>query len=156
MIAGYKMGEGRRGRIPVAQYEAVVGRMLTRDWFTLDTCDMLTQLDLIESLVTAHPARYPSRGAAVRRLLDKAMDQVIAACEASGDTGSIRIAEFLRQRRNGIPVVEIARTWGISREYVSRTVSRRATQLVTRRVLALGRRTLIARQLSETDGRRSA
>ncbi len=156
MIAGYEMGERRRGRIPVAEYEAVVGRMLTRDWFTLDTCDTLTQLDLVESLVTTHPARYPSRGAAVRWLLDKAMDQVIAACEASADTGSVRIADFLRQRRSGVTVVEIARTWGISREYVSRTVSRRATQLVTRRVLALGRKTLIARQPSETDGRRLA
>jgi hypothetical protein len=156
MIAGYEMGEGRRGWIPVAQYEAVVGRMLTRDWFTLDSCDSLTQLDLVESLVTAHPARYPSHGAAVRWLLDKAMDQVIAACEASADAGSTRIAEFLRQRRSGVTVVEIARTWGISREYVSRTVSRRATQLVTRRVLAMGRRTLEAQSSSEMDGRRSA
>jgi hypothetical protein len=156
MIAGYEMGERRRGRIPVVEYEAVVGRMLTRDWFTLDMCDTLTQLDLVESLVTAHPARYPSRGAAVRWLLDKAMDQVIAACEASADAGSARIAAFHRQRRTGVSVVEIARTWGISREYVSHTVSRRATHLVTRRVLALGRRTLIARQSSETDGRGSA
>ncbi len=150
------MNERRRGRIPVAEYEAVVGRMLTRDWFALDECDTLTQLDLIESLVTTHPARYPSRGAAVRWLLDKAIDQVVATCEASADAGSLRIAEFLRQRRTGASVVAIARAWGLSREYVSRTIGRRATQLVTRRVLALGRRTLIAQPESDADGRKSA
>lgn len=150
------MSDRRRGRISVAEYESVVGRMLTRDWFALDECDTLTQLSLIESLVTTHPARYPSHGAAVRWLLDKAIDQVIAACEASADAGSLRIVEFLRQRRSGASVVEVAREWGISREYVSRTIGRRATQLVTRRVLALGRRTLVAQSPSETDVRNSA
>jgi hypothetical protein len=156
MIVRREMNERRRGRIPIAEYEAVVGRMLTRDWFALDECDTLTQLDLIESLVTIHPARYPSRGAAVRWLLDKAIDQVVAACEASADAGSLRIAEFLRQRRAGVSVVAMAREWGLSREYVSRTIGRRATQLVTRRVLALGRRTLIAHPESAADGRKSA
>ena len=42
------MGEGRRGRISVTEYEGVVGRMLTRDWFVLDACDTLTQLELIK------------------------------------------------------------------------------------------------------------
>lgn len=150
------MGEGRRGRISVVEYEAVVGRMLTRDWFVLDTCEVLTQLDLVESLVATHPARYPSRGAAVRWLLDKAIDQVVAACDASADTGSVRIAEFLRRWRAGDSVVAIAREWGISREYVSRTVGHRAIHLVTRRVLAIGRRTLVAQPTSEANGRKSA
>src|SRR6185369_7185328 len=123
-----------------------------------DECDMLTQLDLVESLVTTHPARYPSRGAAVRWLLDKAIDQVVAACDASADSGSVRVAEFLRQRRANVSVVAIARQWGISREYVSRTIGHRATQLVTRRLLALGRRTIVTQATStttETDGRKS-
>jgi hypothetical protein len=150
------MAETRRGRIPIAEYEAEVARMLTRDWFALDMCATLTQLDLVESLVTTHPARYPSRGAAVRWLLDKAIDQVVAACEASADAGSVRIAQFLRERRRGVLVVDIAREWGISREYVSRTIGRRATRLVTRRVLALGRRTLVTQPVPETDGRRPA
>jgi hypothetical protein len=150
------MGIGRRGRISIAEYEATVRRMLTRDWFALDECDILTQLDLVESLVTTYPARYPSQGAAVRWLLDKAIDQVVAACEASADAGSLRVAEFLRQRRTGVSVVDIARSWGISREYVSRTIGHRATQLVTRRVLALGRRTLVAQPTAGADGQKSA
>jgi hypothetical protein len=140
---GGKRADVRRGRISMAEYEAVVGRMLTRDWFALDHCDVLAQLDIVNSLINRYPARFLSKGAAVRWLLDKAIDQVIAACEASADAGSLRVAQFLQQRQAGASVAAIAREWGISREYVSRTIGRRAVQLVTKRVLALGRRTLV-------------
>ena len=93
--------------------------------------------------------RFLSKGAAVRWPLDKAIDQVIAACEASADTGSLRVVRFLQQRQAGASVAAFAREWGISREYVSRTVGRRAVQLVTKRVLALGRRTIIAHDTSQ-------
>jgi hypothetical protein len=144
-----KRAEVRRGRMPIAEYESVVGRMLTRDWFALDSCDVLAQLGIADSLVSRYPARFLSRGAAVRWPLDKAIEQVVSACEASTDTGGLRVARFLQQRQTGATVASIACEWGISREYVSHTVGRRAVHLVTKWVLVLGRRTIVAYETGE-------
>jgi hypothetical protein len=134
------MGEARRGRIARDTYLRTVGQMLTRDWFALDRCDILTQLEIVEQLVAGYPTRYLSRGAAVRFVLDKAIGQVVAACRASSDSATRCIAEFLEARQAGKSVAAIAREWRLSREYVSRAIGRRAIALVTDRVLVLGRR----------------
>jgi hypothetical protein len=120
----------------------VVGKGLTQDWYALDHCEVLTQLELVDHLVKAYPKRFLTKGAAVRAILDKAMDQVIAACRQSSDHGSERIASFLEARTRGESVADIAREWGLSREYVSRRVGRQAIGLVTARAVAIGRQTL--------------
>jgi hypothetical protein len=88
--------------------------------------------------------RVLSRGAAVRFVLDKAISQVVAACRAGSDHATRRIADYLEARQSGLSVSAIAREWGLSREYTSRAIGRRAGELVTDRVLVLGRRKLIA------------
>lgn len=143
---GEKSPVARRGRIPHAAYTKAVGRTLAQDWYALEQCDLLTQLELVDQLVIANPSRYLSKGAAVRAILDKAAAQVVAACRQSSDRGSARIAEFVEARCRGRSVSEIARDWGLSREYVSRRVGRQAMRLVTDRVLALGRRQLVVQE----------
>ena len=130
----------RLGRISQATYIKEVGRMLTRDWFALEQCDVLTQLEIVGQLVSAYPNKYLSPGWAVRAILDKAIAQVIAVSRSSKDEHTRRIALFLELRQQGESVSSIARSWGLSRECVSRTVSRQAIQLVTDRVLKLARR----------------
>jgi hypothetical protein len=138
------MSEARRGRIARDTYISTVGQMLTRDWFALERCDILTQLEIVDQLVAAYPTRYLSRGAAVRFVLDKAIGQVVAACRASSDHATRRIADYLEARQSGLSVSAIAREWGLSREYTSRAIGHRAIELVTDRVLLLGRRKLMA------------
>ncbi len=145
------MGETRRGRIARDTYISTVGQMLTRDWFTLDRCDILTQLEIVDQLVAAYPNRYLSRGAAVRFVLDKAIGQVVAACRASSDHATRRIADYLEARQSGQSISAIARAWGLSREYTSRAIGRRAVELVTDRVLVLGRRKLMAQGTGTTE-----
>lgn len=136
----------RRGRIPHAVYVEAVGRALIQDWYALEQCEVLTQLELVDQLVIANPSRYLSKGAAVRAILDKAAAQVVAACRQSSDRGSARIASFLEAQARGESVSDIARDWGLTREYVSRRVGRHAIHLVTDRVLALGRRQLVVQE----------
>jgi hypothetical protein len=150
------MADARRGRISRATYISTVGRMLTRDWFALDGCDVLTQLEIVDQLVAAYPTRYLTRGAAVRFVLDKAIAQVIAACDASSDLFTRRIASYLEARQAGKSVSAIAREWRLSREYVSRAIGRRAAELVTDRVLVLGRRKLVAQTPGALSQERSA
>jgi len=130
----------RRGRIAHATYARVVGRALTRDWFALESCEPLTQLEVVGHLVDMYPERYPSRGWAVRALLDKAIDDVVALCRSKPDAANTRLARFLEVRREGKPITAIAAEWGLTRECVSRKVGRRAILLVTDRVLAHNRR----------------
>lgn len=144
-----RSGPARRGRIAHTTYQRLIGKGLTQDWYTLDRCEALTRLELVDELVRTYPKRYITRGAAVRAILDKATDQVIAACRQSADHGSERIATFLESRSQGVSVSEIARDWGLSREYVSRRVGRQAIGLVTDRVLAIGRHPLVLQQAYE-------
>src|SRR5579871_2901699 len=123
------MADGRRGRISHEVYAATVGRMLTRDWFALDTCDVLTQLEVVTRLVEAYSNRYLTRGAAVRFVLDKAIALVIAACGTSSDLSTRRVSAYLVARQEGKTVSAIAREWRLSREYVSRVVGHRAVEL---------------------------
>lgn len=146
------MGESRRGRISRAVYVRTVGQMLTRDWYTLESCEVLTQLDIVAQLVAKYPDRYPSVGWAVRGMLDKAISSIIALCQARPDQASQRLAAFLEARRQGKSVTAIAREWDLSREYVSRTVGRQAILLVTEKVLAISRLTVIEPK-SETPAR---
>jgi hypothetical protein len=136
----------RRGRIPHATYVRVVGQMLVRDWFALESCEMLTQLELVGRLVEAYPDHYPSRGWAVRALLDKAIDDVLALCGSRPDAANMRLVRFLEARRAGKSVTAIALEWGLSRECVSRKVGHQAVLLVTDRLLARNRRGLSARE----------
>ncbi len=133
------MSETRRGRISRATYIRVVGQMLTRDWFALDQCEILTQLEIVGQLVAAHPNRFPTPGWAVRALLDKAMDDVIALSRKSDDERSLRVALFLELRRMGQTVTQIAQWWELSREYVSRSIARQAVTLVTDRLLLISK-----------------
>lgn len=144
------MGETRRGRISQATYVRTVGQMLTRDWFALERCEVLTQLEIVGQLVQAYPHRFLSLGWAVRALLDKAMDDVIAVARKSKDAAGQQIADFLDLRRQGQSVTDIAKAWGLSRECVSRTVSRKAILLVTDRLLQMGKAHLSDAQ---TDGK---
>jgi hypothetical protein len=116
--------------------------MLTRDWFALEHCEVLTQLEIVEQLVAAYPHRFLSPGWAVRALLDKAMDDVIAVARKSSDERSLRIAQFLELRRQGQSVTAIAQWWEMSRECVSRAVGRKAILLVTDRLLKLSKASL--------------
>src|SRR5258707_11693066 len=127
-------------------YVHVVGQALTRDWFALETCEPLAQLELVGRLVETRPDRYPSRGWAVRALLDKAIDDVIALCRPRPDPASARLVQFLEARRAGKSVTAIAADWKLSRECVSRTVGRQAIQLVTDRILDRNRRGAHARE----------
>jgi hypothetical protein len=136
------MGETRRGRISHATYVRTVGQMLTRDWFALDRGDVLTQLEIVGQLVAAYPNRFLSPGWAVRALLDKAMDDVMAAARKSKDGQGQRIAQFLELRRQEQTVTDIAKAWELSRECVSRTISRKAILLVTDRFLLLSKASL--------------
>jgi DNA-binding phage protein len=142
MIEVRAMAETRRGRISHAVYIRTVGQMLTRDWFALESCEILTQLEVIDHLVAANPRQFPSPGWAVRELLDKAIQQVIAASRASSNAHSQLITDFLEARMSGQTVSAIAREWGLSRERVSRTFSRQAVYLVTEKTLKMGRRKL--------------
>lgn len=130
----------RRGRIPHATYVQVVGQALARDWFRLESFDILTQLDLVQHLVSTYPEKYPSSGWAVRALLDKAIDDVVALCRSHPDVTNSRIVDFLESRRSGMSVSAIALRWNLSRECVSRTIGRKASFLVTERVLVRNRR----------------
>jgi hypothetical protein len=144
--------KSRRGRISHETYLRAVGKGLIQDWYALDRCEVLTQLELVEHLLCAYPKRFLSKGAAVRAIIDKAMAQVIAACRQSSDQGSERIASFLEARMRGESIADIAREWGLSREYVSRRVGRQAIGLVTTRVVALGRRSLVVHEGSTALG----
>lgn len=139
---GDRRNEAKLGRTSHAAYMRVVGQALTRDWYALEACDTLTQLDLVSRLVETRPDRYPTRGWAVRAILNKAIGDTIDLCQLQADPASERLAAFLEGRRTGKTVTAIAREWGLSRECVSRTVARQAIRLVTDRVLALGRRRL--------------
>ncbi len=134
-IESGKRSEVRRGRISHATYLQAVGQSLARDWFGLEKCDILSQLDLVQHLVALHPDRYPSPGWAVRALLDKSMDDVVALCRSHPDSMNLRIIEFMEARRSGTSIKAIAERWGLSRECVSCTVGRQVTRLVTDRVL---------------------
>jgi hypothetical protein len=112
----------------------------------LDSCEILTQLEVVDQLVSAYPNRFLSPGWAVRALLDKAIDDVMAAARKSKDDQSQRIALFLELRRQGQSVTAIALAWGLSRECVSRTISRKAILLVTDRLLKLGRSHLMDKE----------
>jgi hypothetical protein len=161
-----KRADVRRGRISHATYVRVVGQALPRDWFALESCEILAQLELVERLVARHPERYPSRGWAVRALLDKAIDDVVTLCRSHADQASMRMIRFLEARRAGMSVKTIVREWGISRECVSRTVGRQAAMMITERVLTRNRRltqassqeplVLPARTLTKAKERQSA
>lgn len=140
------MSETKRGRISHATYVRTVGHMLTRDWYTRDQCEVLTQLDIVGQLVSAYPNRFLCSGWAVRALIDKAMDDVIAASNKCKDEPGQRIAQFLELRWQGQTVTAIAQAWGLSRECVSRTISRKAILLVTDRLLKLGRSPLPSKE----------
>jgi len=131
--------EGRRGRISHAAYVRTVGQALTRDWYALEGCEVLAQLELVGQLLATYPERYPSRGWAVRALLDRAMRDVIALCRSKPDAASARLARFLEARQKGESVAAIARMLGLTREHLSRSVGHQAIVLVTDRVLALNR-----------------
>ncbi len=134
------MADTRKGRISHATYVRVVGQMLICDWFALDKCETLTQIAVVQELVTAYPNRFLSPGWAVRALLDKAMDEVIVLARNSKNTSDHRIADFLELRRQHKSVTAIAKDWNLSRECVSRTVGRKTINLVTDRLLALSKR----------------
>src|SRR5262252_68197 len=91
----------------------------------------ITQLEIVDQLVAAYPHRHLSWGAAVRFVLDTAIGQVMAACRASSDHPTRRIAHSLEARPSGKSVSAIARDWSLSREYVARAIGRRAVELVT-------------------------
>jgi hypothetical protein len=99
-----KRAEVRRGRISHTAYVRVVGQALPRDWFALESCEILAQLDLVERLVARYPERYPSRGWAVRAFLDKAVDDVVTLCQSRSDLASMQLVRFLEARRNGASV----------------------------------------------------
>ena len=147
---GGKRSEAKRGRTSHAAYTRVVGQALTRDWYALEACETLTQLDLVSRLVESRPDRYPTRGWAVRAILNKAIQDTVDLCRMQSDPASERLAAFLEARRAGKTVTTIAQEWGLSRECVSRTIARQAIRLVTDRVLALGRRRLALKE-SPTD-----
>jgi hypothetical protein len=72
---------------------------------------------------------------------------VIAAARKSKDVAGQRSADFLDLRRQGQSVTDIAKAWSLSRECVSRTVSRKALLLVTDRLVQFGKASLAARSL---------
>jgi len=147
------VAEARRGRIAHATYVRTVGQALTRDWFALEGCEVLAQLELVGQLVVAYPERYPSRGWAVRALLDRAIRDVIALCASKPDPASARLARFLEARQEGESIAAIARTWGITREHLSRSAGRQAVVLVTDRVLTLNRGGLASGQSTREPAR---
>jgi hypothetical protein len=158
--SGYNLGDemvdSRKGRISRTTYIHVVGHMLIRDWFALEHCETLTQLELVGHLVAAYPNRYLSPGWAVRALLDRAIDDIIAVSRKSKDEGGQRLAKFLELRRQGKQVKEIAEQWELTREHLSRSVNRRAIELVTDRLLVLGRRKLLPVEAPNNDTKRTA
>jgi hypothetical protein len=133
------MTETKRGRISHATYAHTIGLMLTRDWFALEECEVLTQLDIVKRLVSDYPSKYLTPGWAVRRVLDKAITRVIQASKASHDARIQKIATYLELRLQYQSTSDIAHQWGVSRECVSRTIGRQAILLVTDQVLAMNR-----------------
>ncbi len=133
----------KRGRISHSAYEQAVGKMLMRTWDVLDTCDTLTQLDVVQHFCTVNPRKYPTPGFAVRELLDLAIEQVIRISLDAKDITTQRIAYYLMWRRDKQSIAFIGESFGLSREYVTRTIGKRAIQLVTGRVLLIGRRKLV-------------
>ena len=109
---GGKRNEAKRGRTSHAAYMRVVGQALTRDWYALEACETLTQLDLVSRLVETRPDRYPTRGWAVRAILNKAIGDTIDLCHMQADPASERLAAFLEARRTGKTVTAIEREWG--------------------------------------------
>jgi hypothetical protein len=69
-------------------------------------------LEIVGQLVAAYPHRFLSPGFAVRALLDKAMDDVIASSSKSNDERSLRVVKFLELRRMEQTVTQIAQWWG--------------------------------------------
>jgi hypothetical protein len=137
---GSKRADVRRGRISHATYVRIMGQALPKDWFALETCEVLAQLELVDHLIARYPERYPSRGWAIRALLDKAIEDVASLCQSRSDLTSRRLIHFLEARRAGRSVKEIALDWGLSRECVSRTVGRQAAMMIAERVLTRNRR----------------
>ena len=139
----------RRGRISQATYVRVVGRMINKDWFALARCETLTQLEVIDQLVAAYPKAFFSPGCAVRALIDKSIDHVVRAARLRTDDRSQKMADYLEKRRAGVSVAAIAQGFGLSREYVTRTIGQQALTQVTERLLALGKHQLQSEQTEE-------
>jgi len=74
---------------------------------------------------------------ALHALLRRAVADV-AACAPEGDASLVWVAEFARLRyQERLTVLAIARRWGIHRRSLYSGCTRRALELVTRRVLQL-------------------
>lgn len=129
------MTETRRGRISRTTYIMTIGHMLSRDWSTLEKCEVLTQFSVVNELVSTYPREFAYKGMAVRWLLDQAIEKAIKLDRRVGTQHQQRIALFLEKRRSGDSVAAIAREWGMTREHLSRTVNREAVELVTEQFL---------------------
>ena len=139
------MSESKRGRVPRSTYVHTISVKLMHDWMKLNQCELLTQLDIVQLLCEHNPRKYPTPGMAVRELLDTAIDQVIEVTLFNPNITVKRIGEYLNGRVMGKSVSFIADEWGLTREYVSRTIGRQAAELVTERVLKMARRKVVVK-----------
>jgi hypothetical protein len=103
----------------------------------------LTRLARVEAVARSHYASsiHP-RAVALRDLLDATVQSVLS--ELQGERGLRAVREFLFLYKSGATVTEASKTLGLSREHCSRTVKKKALNLVAEKFvqLAMQRRPL--------------
>lgn len=147
------MADTRRGRKSQEAYRELVAKALLADRFTLDEFPVLSQLPAVEQWASAHPRELCPRGKALQALLRQAVAEVIAAVGDADDVAVRRLVEYLRLRyQESVSVKGIAERWGCSTVQVWRSAGRRALDLVTARVLELGRASGQSSNLGQSAG----
>ncbi len=118
-------------------YCVLVDRALFADCYTLDDFPVLSELPLVVRWAEAHQRDLLPRGKALHVLLRRAVADVVA-CAPEGDACLAQVADFARLRyQERLTVSAIARRWGMHRRSLYGGCTRRALELVTRRVLQL-------------------
>lgn len=77
------------------------------------------------------------RGLALRRILLDCVDRVCA--QLASESGSAKACEYLRLRTDGHTCQDISQRLGLSREHVSRTVRKKALEILAEEFMAVTR-----------------
>jgi len=119
-------------------YRELVAKALQADLFALDEFPVLSELPLVAAWAEAHPREMLPRGKVLRALLRRATGDVRAAVQDAQDRSSQRLGQFVQLRyQEQQTVTAIAEHLHLTRAYVSRSLGRRATEVIARRFVQL-------------------
>jgi len=122
----------------LSPYRELVAKALWADLFTLDEFPVLSTLPVVVAWAQAHPREMLPRGKVLRALLRRAVGDVRAAVNDAQDLPSQRLGQFVQLRyQEQHTVTAIAERLQLTRAYVSRSLSRRATEVIARRFAQL-------------------